>query len=464
MTDDDVFEAQLRATLAAAAQDGAPERLVERVAAIPETNPMAPRRRWGWSLPAWRGAMAFAAAALVVILAGALILVPGGFLGLGGPPSVGPTASPSVPVPTPTPTASGTSVPTPTEPVPTATPEPTPVAMPADFTPLSATFVSPDEGWALGGTQCGNEQCATAVIAHTLDGGATWERVNAPPTAVRRGTPSAGLTSGVSGLRFADSQDGWAFGPELWATHDGGTTWLRVAVGGLPLLPVMALEAARGTVHAVVYDGASFVFRIASSPVGADRWELATTTLPLGAGPAAGIELVLWGSAGWVLENDRVVIAGARLVNGTWRTWQPPCLDVNGPAMLAAADGTHLRAACLEAEWGPYQGADQPSEHLWSSTDGGATFTRAAAEMPLAEVDGLAAPTATTVAAAGLGYNGTAVIFSSDGGRTWRTVLYLGQAQVYYVGFTTATQGFVISSAGMQITYDAGQTWRAVQF
>jgi len=467
MSDDERFEQQLRSTLRALADEPAPRALVDRVDAIPAAEPMGvpPRRRW--SLPVWRGAGAFAAAALVLILAGTLLLMPGGFLGLGGS-SPSPTIPPSA-VPTINPTASPSAAPTPTPTeAATATPAPTPLAIPTDFRVRSATFVSPDEGWALGGSACGTEQCATAVIVHTTDGGATWERLDAaPPAAVLMGAPAGGATTGISELRFADSRDGWAFGPELWATHDGGATWQPIAAfGGLPAHPVMALEAARGTVHAVVYDGASFEFRIATSPVGADRWgwDAATTTLPVGAGPAAGIQLVLAGNGGWVLENDRVVIAGARLVNGLWRSWQPPCLDVNGPAVLAASDATHVRAACLEAEWGPYQGADQPSEHLWSSTDGGTTFTRAAAEVPLAEVDGLAAPTTTTVAAAGLGYNGTAVVFSNDGGRTWRTVLYLGQAQVLYLGFTTPTQGFVISSSGMQITYDAGLTWRAVDF
>ncbi len=457
MTDIDPFERQLRATLAAMAGEPAPDRLVARVAEIPDRQPMPPRNRWAWLPPVGRGAAGFALAALaLVVIVGALALLPGGFLGIGASPSNVPTATPTV---SPSPTASPTPTPTPT---PTG---PSSGALPADFGPISATFVSTDEGWALGGTACGAERCA--VVAHTLDGGRTWTRRPAPPTTVNASLTLAAGALGVSGLRFADPRDGWAFGPELWATHDGGATWRRVSIAGDHVLRALLLEAAGGRVQAVTDkgDAPENGFGFASSPVGSDDWRMSSVTVPFGAGPVPQPQLVLAGTAGWMIENDRVVIGGARLVSGTWQTWQPPCLDVNGPAVLAASSASHVIAVCQEAVWGPFMGSSTPSEHLYLSTDGGLSFTRTAAAMPVdVYPSALAAPTSSTIVAAGGTSSGNVVMISRDSGRTWTTALRLGEEAVSYVGFTTSTQGILLSDKGMRMTYDGGRTWQVVQF
>ena len=44
----------------------------------------------------------------------------------------------------------------------------------------------------------------------------------------------------MSQIRFLTRSDGWAFGPQLWATHNAGWTWTQIATGGLR---VTALEA-----------------------------------------------------------------------------------------------------------------------------------------------------------------------------------------------------------------------------
>ena len=37
----------------------------------------------------------------------------------------------------------------------------------------------------------------------------------------------------MSQIRFLNLNDGWAFGPGLFATHNGGQTWAPVGTGGL---------------------------------------------------------------------------------------------------------------------------------------------------------------------------------------------------------------------------------------
>ncbi|HET9899091.1 MAG TPA: hypothetical protein VFQ44_29555 [Streptosporangiaceae bacterium] len=36
----------------------------------------------------------------------------------------------------------------------------------------------------------------------------------------------------MSQLLFSSARDGWAFGPGLWRTRDGGRAWSQVSIGG----------------------------------------------------------------------------------------------------------------------------------------------------------------------------------------------------------------------------------------
>ena len=96
--------------------------------------------------------------------------------------------------------------------------------LPPNFQPYSVTWDSLNTGWIIGpaGTsgQCDNPNpdiCTS--VARTDDGGRTWHGLPAPDT----GSPDGG-PDGVGGIRFLDGTNGWAFGPELWATHNGGET------------------------------------------------------------------------------------------------------------------------------------------------------------------------------------------------------------------------------------------------
>jgi hypothetical protein len=340
--------------------------------------------------------------------------------------------------------------------------------VPVGFSPLSVTFVSASQGWVLGGAPCGDGSVRCAVIVRTADGGHTWTRTPAPATTVGQATGAwRDGASGVGGIRFADANDGWLFGPELWITHDGGATWQSQAVPGGSDSQVMTLEAHAGLVHAVVTDGdATHGFQVASSPVADDTWALAATSLRFGAGPVPTVQLVLSGTAGWIVEVDRDVTGGLRLGAGVWQAWRPPCSGANGAAVLAAYSASQLVAACDEGVWGPAPSGAAAGERLYMSSDGGTTFTRGAATIPLGSVQQLAQPTATTVVA-----SGAQAVRSTDGGATWRTVLAdsPGKEGTIYLGFTTASQGVLITGGrlgpnGLLMSYDGGRTWRPVTF
>jgi hypothetical protein len=336
-------------------------------------------------------------------------------------------------------------------------------AAPVGFEPDSVTFVSADQGWVLGSLPCGSTRCA--AIEQTGDGGRTWVPAPAPETAIVSGIGAdIGATSGIARLRFATPSDGWAFGPDLWATHDGGASWTTVSVPGLPSgSTTVALEAARGSVYAAFYDGAQH-FRIATSPVGSDAWSLSPLLVAVGGGPVPTIQLVLSGEGGWLLENDRTVVGGARLMGGMWRTWQPACADVTGPAAIAASSSTDLVASCDVGLLSSPQG-----NRLFVSRDGGTTFAETGGRVPVTLGGGVATADTLTIIVAGSDSTGSVLVGSFDGGHTWSPVLRAGTDALGELGFTTPVQGVVITtSAGgsgrLLMTRDAGHTWSAIEF
>ncbi|MGC8635261.1 MAG: hypothetical protein ACP5VP_11510 [Candidatus Limnocylindrales bacterium] len=475
MSGDERFDRELRSALRGLAADPAPERLVQRVASIPGRSPLpAPRRSFARLVTAL-------AAAAVLVLAGGLVIAtrPGGPVPVGGNrPAGAATASPA-PASQPAVAAS-----TPAASAPTSAPlGPTGGPVPAGFQVVSATFVSPDLGWVLGTSVCSTPPC-TAIL-RTADGGRTWTRIPAPATPVSPGPVQPGTTPGVTGLRFADPLDGWAFGPDLWVTHNGGATWARVTIPGVSSGAVVeALETSAGTVHAVLYDvgAAGSWVRLASGPVGSNGWTLSPTQVQIGAGPVPQAQLLLSGSAGWMVEVDRTVVGGARLVNGNWAAWTPPCSTVMGPAVLAASGPTEVVAACDGGIWGPAPTAAEEGQRLYASHNGGTTFAEIGATVPLTGVNAVASPAAGAVLAAGSTSAASALVGSFDGGRTWHTLLRVsqtgGQAATFtYLGFTTPTQGMAITQSGnvsgsaaplgtgtLYLTRDGGRTWSPVAF
>lgn len=487
----DPFEQELRKVLAEEAAEPAPERLLARVAAIRhEVRPGLPpvervrARLGGGQIGADRGAtlglaVGLAAASVVLVVVGAALI--------GGPGPVATVGSPPPSVGTAVRLASLTRA---IEALRTVIRElgirrelgvgglgPTGGPVPAGFEPASVTFVSADLGWVLGTATCAGSPCA--AIVRTTDGGRTWASIPAPDAPITPGRSEGGSTgvsgpAGVGRLRFANALDGWAFGPALFATHDGGATWHRVMLPGAAAdAEVMALETSAGLVHAAYFDGASSVVRIATSPVGGDAWTVSPTTMPVGAGPVPQAQIVLRGTAGWLVEVDRTVVGGARLVAGEWQAWQPPCVDLAGPATLAAASEWELVAACDVGLWSTPKGV-----HLWVSMDAGASFIEAAAQPPVFSVDGVGAPSASsTVVAGSLSGIGSALVASFDGGRTWDAVYVLeGAASVSDLGFTdlgfaTAGLGVAITTslstsgvgdAHLIMTRDGGRTWSEV--
>jgi hypothetical protein len=264
----------------------------------------------------------------------------------------------------------------------------------------------------------------------------------------------------VSQVRFADTEDGWAFGPQLWSTHDGGNHWSRINLG-----TVWSLEAAGGAVHAVVLHATTNALVVETSPANRDAWTT-TGSLQPGAGPIASSEIVLQGTTGWVLVDNRTVVDGAHLVSGHWAPWMPACTGTGGFAALGASSASSLVALCQQGVWG---GPQPPGVRAYFSNNGGTTFYGRSALLP-GDYD----QTGNVVASPALGVVVTdtyaksryELIETFNSAVSWATVATV-PGMISYLGFTSPSQGVAIAGTGkneLLMTFDGGRHWAPVTF
>jgi photosystem II stability/assembly factor-like uncharacterized protein len=342
-----------------------------------------------------------------------------------------------------------------------------PAPVPGNFRPSSATFIGTQTGWVIGqaGTpgNCATQYCTS--VARTDDAGKTWTGVPAPVTGQADGA------TGVSQIRFLNGADGWAFGPQLYATHDGGHTWAQVVTDGLR---VTDLETVDGRAFALFASctgtGPAFAakctsYSLYSSPASADHWTpVGPATSGLGGGAAS---MVLTQTRGYLLAPDRTLYSGP--VNGS-APWQAvanvPC-PVGQPladgqptgALLAAADTTNLVLACASSS----APGTQQAKQVFTSDNGGMTWQNAGAAPSLGLATSVAAtPDGTYVLATGQGID-----VQPAGSGAWKAATLNGPAPAGgfgYVGMTTDAQGIALPAdpavGTVWFTFDGGQTWR----
>ena len=316
--------------------------------------------------------------------------------------------------------------------------------LPTGFSPVSITRISLRVGWALGTSLCGTEVCT--ALARTRDGGATWHSVPVPAAVATAGP------NGVSRVRFANPSDGWLFGPQVWATHDGGTSWHPVApLGG----PMISLEAAGGRAWGLVGSAGGVSATVEAAPVDTDDWK------PVGPASAA-IGIALHGKVGYAVAPDGALIALGPGSAGMEERGVPcPAATV---AAIAAPSDTEVAVVCAADP-----GAGSSTKTLLLSHNGGRTWFTAGVAPRGGQTSGLAAASTHTfvvAAASGASY----LYRTTDGGKTWKTVFTDtgGGAPLKELGFTDPTHGVVvlgaIPDAKLFVSSDAGVTWKAQVF
>jgi hypothetical protein len=359
--------------------------------------------------------------------------------------------------------AESTGTPTP---VPTITP---PAPVPQNFRPTSVTFVGLNTGWVIG--QAGvNGKCFTQYctsVARTSDAGKTWAGVPAPRTGYPNGA------SGVGQIRFLDENNGWAFGPQLYATTDGGKTWAVQDTGGKR---VTALETVGDRAFAVFATctgtGTEFAaqctqFSLYSSPKGSTDWTPVTGAGSLSdGGQDSSASLVLTSTKGYLLAPDGSLYTGPVDGTGSWQqvssrpagavTCSPGAAQADGQpsgALLTTANNASVVLACTV----PGGGAN-----VFTSSDGGAAWQQAGT------VSGGRVTTAATQEGGEIVLSTSdGIQVSSDNGQTFHLSASGSSGPpggFGWVGMTSQTQGVALPADPFQhtawFTFDGGQTWQ----
>jgi photosystem II stability/assembly factor-like uncharacterized protein len=368
------------------------------------------------------------------------------------PPQVlAPTPTHTLPPPTHTPRVAVSDA------TPTAKPKPTKRPRPTSgyigFKVNDLAFVDALHGWAIGMDSSGK-----LAMRASEDGGVTWRALPVP-------------MGQVSHLRFADLQDGWAFGAGLFETKDGGNTWLNEDVNG----EIMALEPMDKTLLALEKRECSprEVKACYSLLVSKDSGRTFNDGLKLSHIPFGQPELVRGNSfRAWIFipqppKPGFGAITGRLLTTSdggtTWQELPLPAYLYEGCTL--AYGGNQLWLGCsAPASWAMSQNA------VYVSSDGGSHWNQLE-NTPGAPAIGDLVVTSPTRAFATLGM-AEPLVATTDGGLNWRIVIgddaypEFAWYAVSHLVFTDELHGWAILGANnaneILCTLDGGLTWQRI--
>ena len=461
------LETRLRRELHAWAAEAPPPQAVSaRTVAAVSDSPVE-RVRPTWLLPA-------IAACLVFLVAGGTV----GGIALArhlahttptAPSQVTSPPNPSGPSPSGSPTGPHNSATTPpSSPInPSGAVGPAGGPVPAGFTVHDLTFVTDEEGWALGTASCSSRPCTSLV--RTGDGGRHWVGIR-PPVVGLVGVDDCS-TACVSNVRFATPLVGYLFGPQaFYVTTDGGATWQRQPGGAA------ALEIADNNVLRVPSGDGQGCFpgcpvSVQVSTIGGAAWRTVLALSTAQVGFDTGVQLSRTGGHAY-LQVYGHVSGGASQAHSalyvsadgglTWADRGEPCPQVSpgevDASALSSASDQSVTVLCTQRSGS--------ASFVAVSTDGGRTFQPGKLLSGLESQVGSAS--ASTVFVIGNVGGRESLVRSVDRGVTWTMVAQSGSVprtfapRGGFLGFESATIGRWVSVSDpstVWTTRDSGATW-----
>jgi hypothetical protein len=354
---------------------------------------------------------------------------------------------------------------------------------------FTTSFVSPAQGFALGGTCSETTGACRAQVIATTDGGVRWHSVGTLKVLVSSGPPTCGTgaganTASVSEITFANQSDGWAWGPKLYFTRDGAEKWHVAKLAG----SVQALTVVGSQVWAVVTECNDSRVRtnqsleLMKSPVRGGAWSQVAGLPAISASSAslvATTSLQAWLEVtGLSMSGDGTVATLFATSDGgaTWSALEDPCVPApGGKAPPFAAIGESVWIAC-----GGEDGAGSESKTIYTSFDGGRNWSVAGSSGQLGASPGptpAAIPlggyilqlTLTSPSVGWMALSLGGLLVSRDSGQTWSAAIpagaVAGGSGVLVVTFATPNNGWALANSGgvdpnvIYRTVDGGRDW-----
>jgi hypothetical protein len=341
---------------------------------------------------------------------------------------------------------------------------------PLGFKPTSVTFVGTGSGAVVGAVigqaarPCASQFCTS--LAGTSDYGSKWYGVSAPYA------PGPDGSAGVSQLRFASLSDGWAFGPAVYETSSGGSSWHRESTGGQRVIDIEAAAGgpALGLFATCVGTGPVYAadctsFSLNTSTAGSSTWT--PVTVPAGTmstpGIAASADLVVTGTTGYVLTPTGAVVTGP-VSGGTWRlAGHAPCAPgaaqtggLPSQALLVTSP-QELMIVCANT------GTGQSGVPTLSTSTNGSIWHLVGPVQLAGSIASIASGTVGQVVIA----TSAGIYQSADNGTTWRSARITGGTPAggfSYVGMTNADQGVAVPTDAalgeIYVSTDGGLRWQ----